>query len=493
MTPYLIKMALCALLFFAVYFLILKTENMHRFNRFYLLGSLLFSLFIPFVSLEYVSTPFPVWDQYVPMVEMGVNGDFISDGNVDVGGLIVVEEVSSYPSAKVYTIYIYMLVSAILLIRCLYNIFRLLLLINKHEVVRYKDANLVLLNRRYPVFSFWNYVFVQKDQFNAGEVKPEIIAHELAHVRQRHTLDVLFVEVLTVLFWFNPVIYLYKRYIKLNHEFLADEQVIRNTNNIIDYQLILFNEIKKYNKLKLASYFNYLITKKRFIMMTKRTSSRIMLWKGGVSLLAILIAFCFFSIKTKAQEAGEVAGVAHFSGYLSVVPESGISAREMEEYKMVVNEYLDAVKDDKITWKSMSISDEDMNMLYPLYIKMTKEQRGEKPVLLRFVGPLSPLQLRAPNNDEWRACKSAENKHIWLDGEEVSSEMLKSYSRHNIAYFLVSGRSSGLQQSYLWTQKGIEEYQSKYKDQIPLSELLEIRPNVGFQLSFVKPISQLVK
>lgn len=486
MISYLIKMALCALLFFMVYFLFLEKENMHRFKRFYLIGSLLFSLLIPFISLEYTSTLFPVWDQYVPTIEVEANENPVPDADTSVNALVISEEITPAPDTKVYILYIYILITVLLLFRYLYNVVQLFILANKHETICYKHAKLVLMNNKYLTFSFWNYIFIQKTQFKKGEIKPEILSHELAHVHQRHTLDVLFIEILTVLFWFNPIIYLYKRSIRLNHEFLADDQVVKETNDITNYQLILLNEINKNNKLELASFFNYLITKKRFIMMTKRTSSKIILWKSSISLLTILTAFCFFSIKIEAQEAKEVIEVtetAIHSDDSYIIPESGITSDEMERYKEIVNKYFDQVKGNKVLWKSKSVSDEDVNTLYPLYIRMTKEQRGEK-LFISFTGPLNPLKLRSPNNDEWRSCKNTDNKHIWLDGKEVSSEELNSYNRHNIAYFLVSRKANGEnRQSYLWTRKGIEEYQNKYKKQIPLSKLLEIRPIRGCVIS----------
>ncbi|NDV59424.1 M56 family metallopeptidase [Bacteroides sp. 519] len=476
---YLIKMTLCALLLITIYFLFLEKEKMHRYKRFYLIGSLFLSLLIPFISLEFTSIPFPVWDQYIPAIEMEINEETLSGAEVNVS-THVFEEKKSSVTIKESIFYVYIFIAIVLFLRYFYNIIQLLLLVSKNEVIRYKHAKLVLMNNKHLTFSFWKYIFIQKDQFYNKETKPEILSHELAHVYQKHTLDILLIELLTIVFWFNPVIYIYKRCIQLNHEFLADEQVIMQTN-ATDYQLMLLNEIKKNNNLKLASYFNYLVTKKRFIMMTKRTSLKTTLCKGSIGLLAMLLVFGFFSVKIEAQEVKVEETVTH-SEDVYIVPGSGVTPEEINTYKATIDKYLEGVDGNHIIWKSKDVSEEDWKALYPIFLRMTKEQQqqiGE--IFIYFIGPLNYMRTGCPNKDEWNAAKSNKNKRIWLDGKEVTAEELNSYDRHNIACFIRDYENK--EYSYLWTKKGIEDYRNKYKTGILLSELLQIKPQIWFTRS----------
>lgn len=473
MIAYLIKMTLCAILFLGIYFLFLEKEDMHCFKRFYLIGSLFLSILIPLISLELTAIPFPVWNEYTSAIEMEISEDYVFDAGAEpIVPIYPSEKSVPFFMKKEYLLCVYILVSIFLLLRYLYNIIRLLRLISKHKTISYKHAKLVLMDGKNITFSFWKYIFIQESQFYNGKIKSEIISHELAHIHQKHTLDVLLLEFLTIVFWFNPIIYLYKRSIKLNHEFLADKQVIKETNHAIDYQLILLNEIEKNNGMKLASYFNYLITKKRFIMMTKRTSLKTVFWKSSLALFVMLAAFCFFSLKVEAQEIAEVN-----PGNMLIVPESGVTIEEMDTYKAIVNKYLDGVDRTKVAWKSKDVSEEDWKTLYPIFIRMTNEQRKEQ-LHVYFVGPLNPLRLRSPNKDEWNSAISNKNKKIWLDGKEVTSEELNSYNRQNIAYFIRDYANNN--NSYLWTQKGIDEYQRKFKSGISLPVLLEIKPQIWF-------------
>jgi hypothetical protein len=127
-------------------------------------------------------------------------------------------------------------------------------------------------------------------------------------VNQKHTLDILLIEILKVIFWFNPIFIFYKKAIQLNHEFLADEKVVQSHNNVPFYQNLLLSKANANPTYYLASNLNYSVTKKRLIMMTKNTSkSRALLKKG---MLIPLLTALVFSLCTKvvAQETTQKEG-----------------------------------------------------------------------------------------------------------------------------------------------------------------------------------------
>jgi len=83
--------------------------------------------------------------------------------------------------------------------------------------------------------TFLSFIFISKEAYLNKTIPSEIFLHEEAHVRQKHTLDILFVELLQIIFWFNPLLYWVKREMKLNHEYLADEMVIEQSIDPIKY------------------------------------------------------------------------------------------------------------------------------------------------------------------------------------------------------------------------------------------------------------------
>ena len=115
-------------------------------------------------------------------------------------------------------------------------------------------------------FSFFNVVFIDIQMYSERELS-NIIAHEKVHIQERHWIDLLIIELLTVLFWVNPVVWLYERSIKQNHEYLADRGVLLAGYNPGSYQALLINQLMGVKVLGFAHNLNFSLNKKRMEMM----------------------------------------------------------------------------------------------------------------------------------------------------------------------------------------------------------------------------------
>lgn len=490
MIVYLLKMTLCASVLLLVYHFLLEKEKMHHFKRFYLLISLVFSALVPFIEIE-VPADIPVipkqvilFENYSQQQSLIISDDAImvqtAPSTVSISGKL---DWNTFLSDN-WILALYIAGCAILLIRFCVNIYKLIKSARGSNVLIYHEAKLILTENKFVPHSFFNYIFVNRHDFERKNIKQEIFAHELTHVKQKHTLDIVFVELLSAFLWFNPIIYLYKSKIKLNHEFLADENVIDNYSDVPHYQLILLNEVNKNNKLSLASNFNYLITKKRLIMMSKITSKKKVLCKAAMIIPLFAIAVSVFSAKTMIEKTDAMAEIVVEAAVLAddiIIPGSGVSQAELDEYKKITDKYMRSDNGNKVEWNSMDLSDEDWQRLYVLWVKMTKEQQGLTKI--HFNGPLSYFKLRSPNKDEWKAAIKPQNE-IWLDGKKVNGSELNSYDRHNIVFFVYSWAKKEGQTSkvHLWTKKGLDEYIEKYKNGISESDLLKIKPMISFNI-----------
>jgi hypothetical protein len=161
---------------------------------------------------------------------------------------------------------------------------------------------LVLVDEKILPHTFLNTIFINKSDYENRNIEDELYTHELTHVAQKHTLDILFIEIIKCVFWFNPILIFYKKAIQLNHEFLADEKVVNSYNNIPVYQSLLLSKANEKQQYYLASNLNYLVTKKRLIMMSKKTPISIAILKK-VALTPIFAGLIFFMcVKSVAQE-----------------------------------------------------------------------------------------------------------------------------------------------------------------------------------------------
>ena len=293
MTDFLIESTIPLFVLLAVYHLLLEKEKMHVFNRFYLLFTLVFSFAIPFITIEVIEEITTPIMQNTPIE------------TIQGSGVAFVEETNYLP---IIIWSLYALITFLFFIRFMRNIIKITAKTKSNISIDYKNATLVLLKEKVLPHTFLHYIFINETDYNTKKIEAELFLHELTHVTQKHTFDVLFIEILKTFFWFNPILIFYKKAIQLNHEFLADEKVVNSYNDIPFYQNLLLSKANENQPFYLASNLNYLLTKKRLIMMTKTTSTTRAFLKKGIiiPLLTVLV----FSLCTKvvAQETTQKEG-----------------------------------------------------------------------------------------------------------------------------------------------------------------------------------------
>ncbi|QKJ61644.1 M56 family metallopeptidase [Flavobacterium sp. M31R6] len=286
MIDFLFKSSISLLALLIFYHLVLEKEKMNQFNRFYLLFSLIFSFAIPFITIEIAT-------EIIKAVE---NPTIILFSQ---GSSQIIKETNH--SAHLFWI-IYGIIAAFWCIRFIRNLLKITSKIKANTKLDYHNAKLVLIPEKTLPYTFLNYIFINETDYYNRNIEAELYAHELTHVRQIHTLDILLIEFLKTIFWFNPIFIFYKKAIQLNHEFLADEFVIRSYENIPFYQSLLISKANVSLPLYLVSNLNFLVTKKRLLMMTKNTTQTKAILKQITLIPVFVVLFYCISIKTVAME-----------------------------------------------------------------------------------------------------------------------------------------------------------------------------------------------
>ncbi len=291
MVAFFIKFILCSGFLYSFYKLFLERESMYKINRFYLLFSLIFSLIAPLYKIDLPITATETNISPELLAFLMQNPELLQqEKGINFGDILNV---------------IYIFVGVIFLVRFIYNLYELMFKIKTEEKIKDQEITYILdLDSNQP-YSFWKYIFIPKKQLKS--LHQNLIDHEKAHCIQKHSLDILLIEIFQILFWFNPFIYFYKKSIKLNHEFLADEYVLKRNSDLKTYQHQILDCIATQNPSMMASNFNFILTKKRLLMMTKNTSKRKVKILSFASLPFILSAFVLFSQKSFAQEVEKKA------------------------------------------------------------------------------------------------------------------------------------------------------------------------------------------
>lgn len=407
MIDFLIKSGISLAIFLSFYHLVLEREKMHRFNRFYLLSTIVISLVLPFITFEFVKI-IPAAQQIERLTSIPVSFE-------------AVPETIDYTPIILWMLY--GLVTFAMCVRFGKNIWKLISKSNSNPKVSYKNAQLVLVDEKAIPHTFLNNIFINVDDYNNRNIEAELYTHELAHVTQKHTLDILFIEFLKTIFWFNPVFVFYKKAVQLNHEFLADEKVVECCNDIPFYQNLLLQ--KGTETVYLASNLNYLVTKKRLIMMTKNHSknSAILRKIAIVPVLAGLIfSICF---KVVAQEKATVAK-----------PTDGNKDKIRDNYysgvRIILNDTRTNLKIDK------------------MYEELTLEQKRS------YLDWVPDIMIEKEIPEALFERMKTKNLAVWIDNRVSSKEEISKHKRSDFSYYSYSfvhknARSKRFPQEYQYT------------------------------------------
>jgi len=201
---------------------------------------------------------------------------------------------------------IFISVSAFLLLRFVINICRLTQKIVKNKKLNYNKISLVLVEEKVIPHSFLRYVFIHKSDFENGRIEKELIIHEEAHCMQYHSIDVILIQLLTIIFWFNPLIWFYKNSILLNHEYLADNKALSG-EDLNNYQRILLKILLHSNSNTLVSGFKNSFIKYRLDMMTQNFPNNNAILRKLSAISLIIILAITFSCSKETPNTGNLS------------------------------------------------------------------------------------------------------------------------------------------------------------------------------------------
>lgn len=293
---YLVKTIICSGLFFSYYRIALFNRSFHRLNRFYLLGSVIVSLIIPFVHIHLSGPLIPVNNhviQLLDVVSSDNNGFHEKDGtNLATTGIMTLVAAS------------YLLISGMILFVFLFNLYKLWLLYYRNPKKRIDRFNLILTTEKNTPFSFFRNIYWNPKIDASSPEGCRIWKHEVSHAVEMHSADRLFMSFVLVVLWCNPFYWLARKELNLVHEFLADRNTIRDHDLKAFSEMILYAAFPKY-RAELTSNFSSSSIKRRLLMLTnlkKQQSNYI----GRLLILPVVIAVTgIFAFRTgNASDTG---------------------------------------------------------------------------------------------------------------------------------------------------------------------------------------------
>lgn len=430
---YILKFSACLIIFMMFYKLFLERENMHHFKRFYLLIIIAIALIIPSITfIEYIE-PIQIPETF----------------NSTIAQPVYFPETIETPKTSYLPIVlwsIYLLGALLFLTKFCINIYKLVLKIKSNPKYKSKSIINVLIHDLVIPHTFLSYVFLNKSKFESNQIPKEVIIHEETHATQKHSLDIIVLELLQIIFWFNPLIYWVKQEVKLNHEFLADAAVLKQGANANTYQNLLLAFSSNAREPQLAHAINYSSIKKRFTVMKTQTSKQ-KIWLRSLVLLP-LIAVTLYGFSQKREVVKEA------SKENSLQHDIENSNSEKEAYYKNATFKIKDKQDHLIATKT--------------YSELTSEEKD------KLLPPMGIPKRKSPSQADLNRWKDSKTYGVWYDGKRIDNGTLSTFSSSDFhLYYESKLEKNAINYGKHYYQVGLYSeayYNNQYKNGVtPLS------------------------
>ena len=285
---FIIKSSGLLVVFYCAYFFLLRKETFFNSSRWFLLAGLFTSIALPFLVYTKI-----VWVDPAPIIQnFNYTQNYLPQ---------TVEKESFEINWNYVAIAVYAFGFLALIIKFGMDFYSLNSVLKGKKVQQQADFKFIDVNENIAPFSYFDYIVYNSSMYTEAEIE-NIIEHEKVHSDQNHTMDVLISRVFCVLFWFNPIIWLYKKAILQNLEFIADSEAAKKISDKKAYQYTLLKITTHDSCVAITNHFYQSLIKKRIVMLNKNQSKKWNYWKYYAILPALVAFVLLFQIKTVAQE-----------------------------------------------------------------------------------------------------------------------------------------------------------------------------------------------
>jgi len=311
---YFLEVNIGLIFFYGVYVIYLRKENQFTISRIYLVSSMVLSLLLPLLHFHSDYS-----HQVVPTITTVIPTYWLPEISLQSP-----QPVEAYVSALSFwsaVNWLYRLVTGALVLLLVVRLVRVLAVIRSGTAYAWRSCHVTESETQHEIFSFFNFIFIGNGSNLSPAEKEKVLEHEWIHVKSFHSVDILFANILSILFWFNPVVFFYKKALVQLHEFEADARSVKETEVDTYCQLMAKVALGRAG-FPLVNHFHNSLTLKRIIMM-KTLKSKIKPWK--LAAMAAAFPIVFFVVSCQDQVMTDVKTVAENSASATIIPPAVVS------------------------------------------------------------------------------------------------------------------------------------------------------------------------
>lgn len=287
--PYIIKSALALALLYICIMPLLEKETFHRLNRIIILGCLILSFIVPFIHFTGGTNPtVNMLRQAVQLPEIMIDGNGSEQSTWNLADIMICIYIIGV--VAIFTMTVVQTASLILRLR------------KCEQIADNRGNTIVLTDYTISPFCFFHYIVMSRDDY--ANNRGFILTHEQEHIRLRHYIDLIILQVATIIQWFNPFVWLIGKNLKAIHEFEVDEAVLNKGIDATQYQQFLVIKAVGNRLQPFANNLNKESLKRRIIMMNQKKSNRWMMLKA---LFVIPVATLAVSVFANTSDMSSMA------------------------------------------------------------------------------------------------------------------------------------------------------------------------------------------
>ena len=311
---YMLKVIICSGILFGYYWFFLRNKIFHGYNRFYLLASMLLSLLLPLLKINFWQ-PATQANQAIRVLQaVSVGDDYMTN-------IVVTTQRNNWSLEQLYAM-AYWFISIIFFVVMLRTLFLIRNLLKQYAVQHIEDVVFVNTNHESTPFSFLKYIFWNSSIDMNTTTGRQIFKHEVAHIQQKHTHDKLFVNIILIFCWCNPFFWLYCKELNMIHEFIADKKAVEDSDTSAFAAMVLQATYPKH-RFELTNNFFYSPIKRRLLMLTKIDNPRVSYFARLMVLPLAILLFAAFTFKAKTMNKENIISQNNYATILN--KESGLS------------------------------------------------------------------------------------------------------------------------------------------------------------------------
>ncbi|EAZ95872.1 TonB [Flavobacteria bacterium BAL38] len=407
-----------------MYVLFLRKETFFVSNRLYMILGLILSLSLPLITFTKTIwvDPTPVPEFYQEITPKNNNAIEIPIQENPLDWTLILSMV-------------YVIISIVILLKIGIEIASFYNRIRKHNQQKESDFILIHSNTTENPFSFFHYIVINPHLFSEAELQ-HIITHESIHVKQKHSIDVLLGKLFCAIFWVNPIIWLYRKAMLQNLEFIADNETFKQIENKYEYQKTLLKVVTHQHDLSITNQFYQSLIKKRIVMLHTNQSHKRNAWKYA-TILPLLVGFMLlFQIKTVAQvkENSKVAAYAVEEVTYSSILTKNTTDKELRELEKTFS-------DEKYKLKISKVKRNKEGEITGIKLSFDSGKTYNRILERKSTEPIDDIKIFINSDkDDDNACGFEEIKNTvgvnWNDAKSLNTVEIKKSATDEMIYII---------------------------------------------------------